>query len=76
MTKKQAMLILGIDINRPLNLNEITSKYRKLMMIYHPDKHVNEEEKRISAYNRKCSMLNEAYDVLKSSLEFEAEKDN
>lgn len=76
MTKKQAMLILGIDINRPLNLNEITSKYRKLMMIYHPDKHVNEEEKRICAYNRKCSMLNEAYDVLKSSLEFEAEKDN
>ena len=76
MTKKQAMLILGIDINRPLNLNEITTKYRKLMMIYHPDKHVNEEEKRICAYNRKCSMLNEAYDVLKSSLEFEAEKDN
>lgn len=69
MTNKQAKLVLGIDINKSFTIEELTKRYRNLMKKNHPDMHANESEKAISTYNRKCSLINEAYEKLKSSLE-------
>lgn len=68
MTNKQARLMLKMDLNKPFTIEELTSKYRKLIKECHPDMHISEDEKRIEFYNKKAALLNEAYSVLKSSL--------
>lgn len=68
MTNKQARLMLKMDLNKPFTKEELTSKYRKLIKECHPDMHSSEDEKSIEFYNKKATLLNEAFAVLKSSL--------
>lgn len=69
MTKKQAMLILGIDINSTFTLEELTKRYRELMKENHPDMHASENDKTIEVFNSRCSLFNEAYRTLKLNLD-------
>lgn len=68
MTNKQARLMLKMDLNKPFTIEELTAKYRKLIKECHPDMHISEDKKSIEFYNKKSTLLNEAYAVLKSSL--------
>ena len=68
MTNKQARLMLKMDLNKPFTKEELTSKYRKLIKECHPDMHASADEKSIEFYNKKATLLNEAFAVLKSSL--------
>ena len=49
--------ILGIE--QTDNMDQIKKTYRKLTMLYHPDKNCNN-----STFTEKCKEINEAYDIL------------
>ncbi len=68
MTNMQARIMLKIDINRPFTMEELMSKYRRLVKLYHPDMHAAEDEKNMKIYNKNTALINEAYNVLKASL--------
>lgn len=53
--------ILGVDTNA--SSEDIKRAYRKLSLIYHPDKHNNEPEK-----SSKFKILNEAYEILSNNI--------
>lgn len=60
MTVKDACSVLGVKEDTPLK--EIKTKYRKLMLIYHPDADCDKDAGSSNAY--KAALINEAYDVL------------
>ena len=65
--------ILGVEKNA--SEDDIKKAYRKLVMKWHPDRHVNDGEKEKKEAEEKFKEIAEAYDVL-SDKEKRAQYDN
>lgn len=58
--KKDYYKILGVD--RKANIKTIKKSYREMALLWHPDKHIGEEEKEKA--EKKFTLIAEAYEVL------------
>lgn len=62
MSNKNYYEILGVDRNA--TAEEISKKYKKLALQYHPDRHVNDSEEEKKAAEEKFKEIAEAYSVI------------
>ena len=66
---KDHFSIFGLPERYDINVADLAQRYRELQKEVHPDKYANSTEKERDLAVRYASLINQAYDVLKSPLE-------
>lgn len=69
----KAYEVLGIE--PPISLEELRRKHKALITEYHPDRHMSEGADKISFYQRKMQVINDAVNTLKKTFSQKADEE-